>query len=332
MENLKTKSGKNLSFEILGGINAVEGAVECLRSVYVSKDKYFNPKAFDPEWLKNEINAGRMHLFTIMLDDGMSIATCAAKKNTPFDDSLELGMLAVNPAYGRFGFGSKIFKHTFDECLRREYSLYYAYVVMHHSVSGKMLESFGFEPVGVIFADCNIKKNLVPCAVSQKQSHSVYVKNEKNIGHASIYIPTHIKPFAQEVYESLGVSCVVNCDELPLFSGDSVLECEQNEKHKTLDIYLWKCGDNLRQSINSLEGDCSGELQTYNIFLNVKDPSAILGLRQLTELGYRFSGMIPLCGNHEFVIMTKTNNVLIDYNELKMSNKLQQLFERIISI
>ena len=321
---VKNKNGKELNLDILSGEDAVPGAIECLRLTYGDKENYYNPQAFDEQWVKNEVRAGNIKIFTAIAGNGDPLVTLSATRARNFEKALEAGVLARNPEYAGFNLGDLIIEHTVNECVNAGNSLLYACIVMHHSLVGEACEGYGFVPTGFLFGACRDKS-------SQKQSWSVYVKNSGRTEPIALYIPEYIGLFVKEIYESLGISPIIQCPKSP-FSAQCELKYEQDEYHNTLYIYISKCGGGLREKISGLEQEYNDNLQTYSIFLNINDPGAVEGFEMLKELGYEFSGLKPLCGNNEFIIMSKTREGLIDYTELKMSSALKSVFERVKSL
>ena len=328
----KNKDGQELKLNFVSGKGAVRGSVECMCSIYESKSNYANPGMLDYDWLMHRINAGIMNVYTLVTEDGTTAATLAATKNQTFNEVTDISSLTVNPGFKGYRLGDIITAHTISECEKDGYSLLHGPIVMYHTVTSVMYENHGFAPVGFLFGDCDATKHHAELGIAAKK-HSVglYVRNSGKDRSVCIYIPKHIEQCAQEVYESLRVAPTFKHDEKDL-EDRCILNYEQDENHRALYTYIWKCGDDLSSKIGRLEQDYAHALQTYYIYLSITDPGAVKGFETLRGLGYRFSGFKPLCGSDEFLIMSKVSNELVDYSELKMSAPLSSLFERIMAL
>ena len=313
-------------FDIVSGEEAVLGSIECLRLLYGSPDKYFNPNAFDEDWVKNEIRAGRRNVFTAIGADKEPAATLSVKKSSPFDDALEVGGLAVSKKYSKYGLGDIIHEHTLRQSEIAGCSCFYAYVVMHHTIAGKMCEKQNFVPAGFLFGGYDASKNFASFQkTSQKHSWAIYIKNVKN-KNVSIYVPEYMGQFVKEVYDPLGVTYVANHQSNPL-KEQSILTHEQDNYHKTLYIYISVCGKDISQRIKELEQNYNDPLQTVSVFLNISESGGSGGIEALKKMGYKISGLKPLCAKNEFVILNKTKDVFIQTSELKMTAKLNAVYE-----
>lgn len=326
---LVTKNGKEIKLNILSGERAVSGALECLRRVYGDKDNYIIPGMLEPEWMKNEIREGKLYVFTAITDNGQPIGTLSAKRNRSFEESIDISSLAVVPEYNGFGLGDLLTAHVVSECEKAGHSLFYSPIVMWHSITGKIYEKNGFVPTGFLFGFCDAGKHLAELNLtSEKHSVGLYIRHNRKIEGLTIHVPEYIKPFAKEVYASLGVSPTIKCSDKPL-ERTSVLKYEQDEYHKVLYIDIRKCADDLAQKISLLEREHKDALQTYFIFVNLKDPGAVRGFEVIKELGYEFSGFKPLYAGEDVAILTKKREVVIDYSEMQMTPALKSIFERV---
>ena len=320
------KCGEKLKLEIVSGEDALPGAIDCLLHVYGAKENYHNPKVFDKQWMTKKIREESKNLFTAISQYGEPLVTISAKKARYFDKAVELGTLAVNPKYTGFGLGDLIFRHILSECEKAGNVLFFAHVVMVHTMASSMVENHGFTPTGFLLGEINDNARLYKS--SRKQSFSVYVKNSATSENATIYVPKYIEPFAKTIYESLSATPDIK-DRRDPFGDQCELTYEQDECHKTLYIYISKCAECLREKIYELEQNYNEALQTNIIYLSINDSGAIGGFEILKGMGYKFSGLMPLCGNNEFIIMAKTREVFIDFSELKMTFAQRNLFERI---
>ena len=163
---------------------------------------------------------------------------------------------------------------------------------------------------------------------SRKHSWAVYVKSAGEINIGALYVPPRLTDFVKQIYAELGAEAEINNSGEP--AGDTgIVECEQDEYHKTLYAYIKVSGRDLTEEMAAVESGYTDSLQTSVVFLNIQDPAAVYGFEALKEAGYKFAGLKPLCGEHEYIIMSKTNDVVIDASEFQMTDALRRLFVKV---
>ncbi|MCL2221632.1 MAG: GNAT family N-acetyltransferase [Oscillospiraceae bacterium] len=325
------RDGAKLKLQVLDGASALPGFLSCMLSVYKRKDNYAARNMMDEEWLMCQADAGNLLVFSFVRENGDCAVSMAALKSAKFDGLIDLSSLVVNPKYRGFRLGDLMTGYIIQQCEEAGFDLIYSPIVTHHAQTSTMYERHGFTPTGFLFGDCDAAKHMAELKLnSQKLSLAIYIRNSGEKRNVNIFIPENLTSLAQDIYMPLNVSLFIDYRErIP--SMECALEHEQDEYHKSLFVYLWRCGNDLHQRINELEAQHTGELQTYHIYLNIKDFHAVNGYKVLSTLGYKFCGFKPLCGNGEFMVMCKMCEIFVDHTELQMSDALTKLFERVNS-
>ena len=320
---------EQLNLTFIRGEDAIPGLISCLKSAYGSKDNYVNPRAFEPDYLKSEIKQGKMEVFTGFTEDNIPVVTISAKKNPRFGRAFEICSLAVCKEYKGQNLGSRMVDYVMDFYKGKSNPLVYAHVVMFFSLICIACEDNNLKPTGFLFGVCDAKKHMAGLNItSTKHTWALYVRNNETKLTDTVYVPKRLNNITNHIYGTLGIEPQINNDETrPL--KPSAIEYEQDEYHKTLYLYISASGLDLSDEINQLEENYTGSLQTYIVFLNINDETAIYGYETLFKSGYKFAGLKPLCGECEYILMTKTNNIIIDNAELEMTDSLKYLFERI---
>jgi len=325
----RNKNGANLNLKVLAGKSAIPGFLSCMLSVYSRKGNYANHLMMDKKWLTAQADAGNLLIFAFADQDGECAVSMVAVKNAKFDGMIDLSSLVVNPKYRGFRLGDLMTEYILRQCEDEGFDFIHSPIVTHHKRTGEMYERHGFTPTGFLFGDCDAKKHLAELELSsQKLSLAVYMRNRGENRAVNVFIPESLVPLAKDIYEPLGTTLNIDHRErIPAAGCD--LEHVQDEYHNSLFMYLWKGGMGLRFRIDELETRYTNTLQTYFIYLNIRDPHAINAYKVLTSMGYKFCGFKPLCGSDEFIIMSKVHETLIDAAELQMSDALTKLFERV---
>jgi len=325
IQNKISKQMLELFFDT--GKRAVKGAISCLLRVYGSADQYTYPKMFDEDYLIGKISCGELKVFTGVIKDGTAVVTLSVKHN-PGERALEIISLAVDPKYRGFGLGEIITEHLISECMDAGNSLFYALMVVYHTKSAVVYERKGFIPTGFLMGVCDARKHCTQMNItSQKHSWAVYVKNSENLDIGTIYIPSQLTGFVRQIYSSLRAAPNI-ISGMHKAADTSFIKYEQDEYHKTLYAYAMECGYDLIKKMEIIEQNYTDELQTVVLFVRINDPSAEYGFTALSEAGYRFTGLKPLCGDHEYLIMSKTKAVIVDKTKFRMTDSLRHILER----
>jgi len=328
---LKNRNGTELDLQLFSGKSEVNNAINCLLSVFGSKENYYHPERFDAEYLENEIEKGNLVLYVGKTkEDGVSVPviTISLLKSLYFNKAYEFSTLAVYEKYRGFHASEAFTKMVLEDITKKGESLFYAYAVMFHPHSTITLYENGFVPTGFVPGISRADKFLSQLKLnSQKHTYAIFVKNDKTVTLEPIYVPLQLADLTREVYESLGESPVIET------AGDSaartVTEHNYDSINETLFVYVFECGTDLPDTVNRLQVEYNTSLFSSIIFLNINEPSAVYGFEVLKNLGYAFNGFMPLCGKCEFAVFTKTDGVYIDYDELQMTDELKSFYERI---
>ena len=315
-----------LELKFLSGEAAAAVTASCLLSVYAKKENYVYPDMLDKEYLATKIRDGGIQVFAAVGGSGTPAATLSCKK-AQGERAVEITALAVHPEYRGFNLGERMTRHLLSECEKAGASRFYALMVMFHTQSAALYEKLGFVPTGFLFGVCDAKKHLTQLEfATQKHSWCLYVKNNAAADAGAVYVPKCLKALVSEIYASAGASVNIAADACaPAAPGR--YSYARDEHHRTLYITVAASGTDLREWLETLEQEHT--LQTAVAYLNISDPGAPHGYETLKAAGYRFAGLKPLCGEHEYMILSKTGRVLIDRAEFQITESVRRLLERI---
>ncbi|MCL1822986.1 MAG: hypothetical protein FWG44_02165 [Oscillospiraceae bacterium] len=318
---------REINLKFCSDEQAVPCMLDCLRSVYGKSDNYVNPKMFESKYIIENIQQGNIDLFGLITENGESVAAAAVKKNPYFEKAREISGMAVSEGYRGFhtatAFSNYIVKQYENKCPL------YAHVVMFSAAAAKSLEDNGFIPTGFIYGVADAKKHLSQLNYkSLKHSWAIYIKSNSQTVVNLLYVPERFAEFICGKYAEFGIKPSVQSSVISP-PETSRIKYEQDVYHKTLYIYISVSGSDLREKVSEVEKKYNDRLQTVVLFLNINDAGAVWGFETLSESGYKFTGMKPFCGEFEYIVFAKMNHVFFDMSELKMTDSLKQIFERI---
>jgi hypothetical protein len=306
------------------GRPAIPDMLDCLTSVYGQKHNYVNPKMFDAADMETHLLKGVMTPFSGVTKDDEAAVCGAVRKAPRFPKAGEICTVAVHEKCRGFHLSNAIISHILENAPD---SLFHAKVVMFMPLAGQNFEDYGFIPTGFLFGVCDAGKHLAELGLtSQKHTWAVYVRNNGQSEVGMLYVPEHLREFVLDRYTALGITPVFGESTI---NKTSQLEYEQDDYHNTMYIYVTGSGEDLAESITLAEARHTAPLQTVILFLNMNDSGAEYGYNILTSLGYAFAGIKPLCGEFEYLLLYKVNEVYLDKTEFKMTAALSCLHERI---
>ena len=275
------------------------------------------------------MGSGNLLIFSAVTRAGDPVAAISLKYKPLFRNSLEIGSLSVNPAYQGYRIGESMTRHAVSEAEKLGTGLLYASVVTFNPVAIGIFEGLGFSPTGLLPAYADREKHMGQLGLlSRKHSFAIYLKKTGPCIDAPprVYVPSCISKIIEGLYGNLGISPVIvgSIGEVPATSGFDLID---DDYHKTTHVYLWECGSDLHREMEALEQGRKHPIRTIIVYLNVNSPAANAGYGTLKDMGYRFFGLMPLCGQNEFVVMAKTS-APVDYSEIKATACLASVLEK----
>ena len=83
-------------------------------------------------------------------------------------------------------------------------------------------------------------------------------------------------------------------------------------------------GQNIVEEVKHvLKQLCLKQFDLILIYLNMMDPGTFYLTQEFEKLGFFFSGILPGTSNGETLILQYLNNVLIDYEQIKLDSEMR---------
>ncbi len=302
---------------------AVKDMISCLLSVYGKGESAVSPRMFDELYVRQSIADQRMDVFVGKDRWGRPQVTASTRRAAHFEKALEICALAAKDGFPGSRLSSAMIGHILHAFAPGQ--LFYAHAAMFCATEGNAFEDNGFIPTGFLLGVCDARKHLTePNYNSKKHSWAVYIQCDGHRHVEMVYVPESLRDFVRPIYARLGVAPVI-LHRAHLSGGSSVIEYGQDDDHKTLTLFVLKSGDDLTGQIGGIRKRYTDELQTDLLYLNICDPGAIVGYRALYACGFRFAGIMPLCGHCEYIILSDTRKVALDFSELVMTEALSKI-------
>ena len=302
-----------------------ESVINLVRDEY--GEKYHKRKMYDKNYIIHADEEGSLKIFLAELIDGKIIGMIGIQRNLPKDRSCSIVSIITLKEYRKYGMFWHFARYIYSRIRKMQnVSAIYCRMVTYHDMTQKLMERLGLKV-------CAFVPNLI---IADKFQHSYprdeNLKNtlvimERKIQKSdvgTIYLSNEQVDIANKIYTSLKLKYEINTEEAEMI-GESEIEFANDDNQETCTIEIHKSGVDLVTKIKEIHSQFTGKYQTFNIFLNISDPSAIKCYNELKKLGYFFTGFKPICEDNEIMIMHNAGDVKINFDTLKLIDSFVEL-------
>ena len=302
-----------------------EEIVNLIRDEYGSS--YRKRELYDVDTILKRQADGIFNFFVAELDSGKIIGVLAFKRNLPRETSCEITVGIILKEYRNFHVFRHFVKYVVAQVLKlKNVSAMIGRSVMYHSISQRLMSELGFKPCGFIFSAI-IMENFQHSYTKDeniKHPHAVIIKRCSKVDAGKIFLPKEHWKIAESVYKILGVKVKFNSAENNLV-GESKIFLDEDLPQQNCNIFVDFAGSDLKEKILEIESRRTKPLQTFNIFLNISQKSAVTAYKILKSCGYFFAGFEPICLQHEIMILHNPKKVPINFDTLNMTEEFLEL-------
>lgn len=141
-----------------------------------------------------------------------------------------------------------------------------------------------------------------------------------------IYVPNHHRKMIVRLFNNLGVQANCINSHNPVISKEQgVMEVMVHSLRSLAEILIFEYGMDtvplLRKEMRKLFID---EIQVFELYLSMNDPMTPSMVKQLEEMGFIFTGILPETSLGDALIMQYFNGVYIDYDQIVLVSELAQ--------
>lgn len=306
-----------------------EGMIACIRDEYGTS--YFKREFYDPAYLREAITQGHMLFLIAQTETGEIAGMLLLKEFVPEESMCEIASLIFRKKYRGYGLAMPFFEYGMHILLSRDYSAAYCLPVLFHDITQRLLYRMGLQATGFVLNAFDMEHMVHSYKRGRNVKHSqgVQIRAVGKRDAGRIHVPKKHQDFCVGIYESMGVCCLPaetaerGQKELPPFCG---ISCKQDELQSSLEIRVFCIGADLPERIAALHKKypLKGK-QTANLFLNVSDQNAVWAYGILTEAGYFFTGLKPLCSEKEYMILHHPGEVEIFFEDYVLSKEFRRI-------
>ena len=340
-----------------------EGMIDCIRDEY--GDTYFKRDFYDAKYLRGEAESGHITFLVaeviygkkegtpedeaIALSSGVIVGELSGEKAGKLpveiagmmilkefyqeESMCEIATQIIRKKYRGHGLAMDFFEYGMQVLLSRNYSAAYCLPVVFHDVTQRLLQRLGLVATGFVLNVFDMKKitHSYQNGRNQKHSQGIQIRAVGKRDAGVLYIPAEHAEFVRKIYERLGVNHHI-VTEIPkrqkLFK--SVIEYKQDRIQSSLEIRIHRVGADLLERLLEIQQNypLKGR-QTANIFLNINDCGAIRAYEKLTQTGYFFTGLKPLCSTREYMVLHNPGEVRICFEDYVVSEEFAEILKYI---
>lgn len=311
-----------------------ESMIACIRDEY--GDTYFKRGFYSPSCLRAEAESGHITFLVAQTLAGEIAGMLILKEFAPEESMCEIASQIFRKKYRGYGLAMPFFEYGMEILLSRNYSAAYCLPVVFHNTTQRLLYRIGLRATGFILNvfDMEHITHSYKNGRNIKHSQGIQVRAAEKQNAGSVYLPPEYQDFGRRIYESLGVSYFIAREKevKDIVSVPSLcnLSYQQNELQSSLEIHIHCIGLDLPERIAALHKKfpLKGK-QTVNIFLNINDQNAVWAYYVLTEMGYFFTGLKPLCSEREYMVLHNQGEVEIYFEDYVLSEEFEELIQNL---
>ena len=297
-----------------------EGMISCIQDEY--GDTYFRRELYDPEYIRKRAKEGGIVFLVAVTDRDEIAGMMLLKEFYPRESSCEIASQIFRIKYRGFGLAMPFFEYGMGILLSRLYSAALCLPVMFHNVTQRLLQRLKMHATGMFLNvfDLNRITHSYNNGRNKKHSQGIMVRALEKKDAGTLYIPEEHGEFCRCIYGTLGaVGRFVEIgeqdaeaepyEEVPTCSE---LEYTNDDMQKNLEIRVFRVGRDLEKRITELymRYPLRGR-RTAVLLLNCNDAGAVWGYGILKKMGYFFTGLKPLCGGPEYMVLHHPGQVKI---------------------
>lgn len=306
-----------------------KGMIACIRDEY--GNTYFKQNLYDPLYIKKQAREGKIRFLVVETEEKEIAGIMFLKRFDPEENVCEIASQIFRKEYRGYGIAVPFIRYGMKLLLAESYSAAYAFPVLFHNVTQRLLYRQSFRATGFMLNvfDMDVISHSYYRDRNRKHSQGIQVMAVKKRDAGILHIPKEHWKFCQKIYDSLGVVYKISDGKKGVPAReDSKVTFVNNEQQSSLEVCIQNIGKNLAYKIHQLQLLFPlKEKQTANILLNCNDDYAVGAYRILKNMGYFFAGFRPLCREREYMVLHHPGEVEIYFGEYTLSGEFALLMQ-----
>lgn len=330
--HLQNKEGKKLTVTLRESRPGDEaGMIDCIRDEYA--DTYFNRNFYEPKEIRKEAESGHILFLVAEAESGEIAGMLILKQFYPEETMCEIASQIFKKKYRGYGLAALFFAYALEILKSGDYSAAYCLPVLFHDITQKLLYRQGLRATGFVLNVFDMDKitHSYKRDRSRKHAQGIQIMALKKQDAGILYLPQEVKTCCKAIYDSLGVAYrIAECGKNPNVPPQmtTVLVTKQDAIQSSLEIHIHRVGADLGKQMEVIQNlyPLTGR-QTANIFLNINDRSAVWAYQTLTEQGWFFTGLKPLCSDREYMVLHNAGEMENCMGDYVLTEEFQEIYQ-----
>jgi hypothetical protein len=291
----------------------------------------YYPEMYDEAYVRNLIETGKLQVAAAEIEDGSLAGFIGANTEKAFTGSICFGMLLISPSLRNFGIGKAIHRFLLDMIPPNVYTSIYGYCMTLDKKSQVICQELGYQMTGLLlngYFNDNRAEFFSGMSLPVKDALLVVNIPQKKRDADRLYAPPRHTGFITGVYDNLGVLYSIGREGVLPFQ--SVYTMKQIEEHRYCELLVQKTGDDFKEVLVKMLGQYGGpENQSFTAFVNLNDPGCPHACRLLEEQGFFFTGIQPLSGQYEYLLMHYSPALPVPFDRIVVVPEFKECFDYI---
>ncbi len=306
-----------------------QGLIACICDEY--GDTYFKRDFYNPEYIKKMHREEAITFLVAQTDEEEIAGILALKSFFPSETMCEVASEIFRKKFRGYGLAEPMLNYGMQTIEQKSYSAAYALPVTFHSITQKILEELGMTDTGFIFSVfcTEFVQSSYEYGRCQKHSQGIQIKPMEKNDVGNIYLAEELFPIANRIYTKLGVNYNLNTSN-KTSDGKTRLYFTNDARHRNASITIIRPGTDLKERLELIKEKYRDiPMQTFNVFLNISDVTAVQAYHILKESGFFFTGFKPLCSDREILVMHDPNGVNLHIEDYDLSDEFKRILDDI---
>ncbi len=272
------------------------GFRECIEDFYGAGYPY--KEYFKPGYISEKCEDGSMLVLCGVTGDGEIVNTCAIRYDGEFPGSGLMLLRVVKRKCQGMGIGREQERAQLEYAKRVRSCSLYADVMTHDCVSQHGLGTNGFVLTGLrpVLYKAAVMVPDMSWPEDARLSQAVMCRAADMKDAGRLYCPEEHRRVVQRIYDGLGVAAALDLRPAGA-SGASLIHENVNSAHGNRTWIIERPGPDLAERLKKVRESA------FVCYLNLKAAGAEEAYRILSGRGLRFSGLKPLNGNGEYMLL-----------------------------
>ncbi|GHV69512.1 hypothetical protein AGMMS49928_12080 [Spirochaetia bacterium] len=289
----------------------------------------YYPQLYDEGFVHNAIQSGDLQCAIAKFSSGNLAGMAGANRKNVFPGSLAFGMLVVIPDMRGFGLGTALHAFLVESIPLETYSSIYIHSMTLDTRSQVICYNWGYRKTGILlngYLNDAKAKYMAGLLLPLKDALLVGCLPQAKKDAGILYAPFAYAAFIKNVYTALGVSFLLSEQGEGEPAGlETVCTVSQDDMHQYCEIFVQQAGLDFEEIIaGALRRYAASEWQTFNIFINLNDSSNASVFPVLDSRGFFFTGIHPLAGQYEYMIMHYSSSLPVNFETIAVVPDFQE--------